>query len=171
MKQRLAHCTSPLLGLVGALFLLAPVAAAAADSAAATLRIEARSDDLLGVGLVAGDRMAIHLSRLVDNAPLSDAVLTVVLRGVVYQTTAEADGSYSMRSKDLGLPGQAAVIFQVTRGEVREQLKGVLKVTTAGAAPEDKNTVRQLAWWALNFTVCIAFLMLWSRRRKAAEHD
>ena len=38
-------------------------------------RIEARSADLLAVGTVQGDRMTIHLSRILDNAPVRDAVV------------------------------------------------------------------------------------------------
>jgi hypothetical protein len=30
---------------------------------------------------------------------------------------------------------------------------------------------RQMWWWALNFAVCIGFLMLWSRRRKARQEQ
>jgi hypothetical protein len=42
--------------------------------------------------------------------------------------------------------------------------------TAAAAGPsEDKNSARQLWWWALNFGVCIGFLWLISRRRKAAQ--
>jgi hypothetical protein len=49
-----------------------------------------------------------------------------------------------------------------------ESLKGTLQVA-AGAPSEQKNTARQLWWWVLNFAVCIGFLWLYSRRRKAAE--
>ena len=67
--------------------------------------MEARSADLLAVGLVRGDRMTIHLSRLVDNAPVRDAAVTVLLRGTAHPTTAEADGSYTLQTPDLALPG------------------------------------------------------------------
>ncbi len=145
--------------------------AAAADNAPATpeSRIEARSATLLAVGIVHDDRMAIHLSRLNDNAPVRDAVVTVVLRGVVHPTTAEADGSYTLESKDLRLPGSAVVVFQVAAGgKTAEDLKGMLQVTGNSGKPEEPNNARQLWWWVLNFAVCIGFLMLISRRRKAA---
>ena len=38
--------------------------------ARAAPRVEARSADLLAVGTVQGDRMTVHLSRIVDNAPM-----------------------------------------------------------------------------------------------------
>ena len=52
-------------------------------------RMEARSEDLLAVGLVHGDRMSIHLSRLIDNAPVRDAAVTVVLRGAGHMMMVE----------------------------------------------------------------------------------
>ena len=51
----------------------------------------------------------------------------------------------------------------------RETLKGTLQ-TAGGAGPsDDRNSARQLWWWVLNFAVCIGFLWLYSRRRKAAS--
>jgi hypothetical protein len=151
------------------------VAAASADAEPAgpatptpSARVEARSADLMAVGLVRDDRMTIHLSRLIDNAPLRDAALTVVLRGTAYPAVAETDGSYTLQAKDLTLPGAAAIEFQVAQGEARQSLKGTLNISAAAGAADDKNTARQLWWWVLNFAVCIGFLWLISRRRKAA---
>jgi hypothetical protein len=138
-------------------------------SAAAAARVEAHSEDLLAVGLVHEDSMSIHLSRAIDNAPVRDAVVTVVLRGSAHPTTAESDGSYTLQSKDLALPGSASVEFQVTSGTLQEKIKGTLQVAGTPGQSEDKNSARQLWWWVLNFAVCIAFLWLFSRRRKAAK--
>ncbi len=160
-----------LLAMLGATSVMSTACLAAADPAAPAPRVEARSADLLAVGVVHDDRMAIHLSRLADNAPVHDAVLTVVLRGVVHPTVAEADGSYTLQTKDLTLPGAAAVLFQVADGGALEEMKGALEVSAAGAKHEDKNSARQLGWWVLNFGVCIGFLMLLSRRRKAAARE
>lgn len=135
----------------------------------ASPRVEARSADLLAVGLVHDDRMTVHLSRLIDNAPVRDAALTVVLRGAAHPTTAETDGSYTLQTKDLALPGAAAIEFQVTQTASRENLKGTLQITAGAGQSEDKNSARQLWWWVLNFAVCIGFLWLISRRRKAAQ--
>jgi hypothetical protein len=150
-------------------------AAASADTPGATgespavSRVEARSADLLAVGLVRDDRMTIHLSRLIDNAPVRDAAVTVVLRGAAHPTVAETDGSYTLQAKDLLLPGAAAVEFQVAQAAARDSLKGTLQVAAAAGQGEDKNSARQLWWWVLNFAVCIGFLWLFSRRRKAAQ--
>lgn len=141
---------------------------ASADAPAAP-RVEARSAELLAVGLVHGDTMSIHVSRLADNAPVRDAAITVVLRGTAHAATAETDGSYSLQAKDLSLPGAAAVEFQVTQGAGRASLKGTLDIADAAGTPDDKNNARQLWWWVLNFGVCFGVLWLISRRRKAAQ--
>jgi hypothetical protein len=140
------------------------VAAAAADAG----RIEAHSNDLLAVGVVHGDRMTVHLSRTLDNSPVRDAALNIVLRGSAHSAVAETDGSYSLQTPDLALPGAAAVEFQVTAGALQESLRGTLQAGAA-AKSESPNSARQLWWWVLNFAVCIGFLWLFSRRRKAAQ--
>jgi hypothetical protein len=170
-------CSAPaVFALVAALFtpLLAPLAAAqipsAAQQGAATAphtRVEARSSDLLAVGTVQGNRMAIHLSRIVDNAPVGNAAVAVMLRGVTHPAVAEADGSYSFQTPDLGLPGAASIEFLVTLGDKREELKGTLADLPVPGQSEDKGSSRQLGWWILNFAVCIGFLWLWSRRKSA----
>ncbi len=145
--------------------------AAASGEPAAAPRVEARSADLLAVALVQNDRMIIHLSRLIDNAPVRDAAVTVVLRGAAHPTTADTDGGYTLQTKDLTVPGTAAVEFQVAQSGSQQSLKGTLQITTAAAdSSENKNNARQLWWWVLNFAVCIGFLWLISRRRKATKN-
>jgi hypothetical protein len=151
-----------------ALIALAGVAAGG-EEAAPPPRVEARSSDLLAVGTVHEGRMTIHLSRLVDNAPVRDAALSVVLRGTTHSTVAEADGSYSLQTEDLRLPGTAAVQFEVSRGGSREVLAGTLEAGARPGQSDDRGSTRQLGWWVLNFSVCIGFLWLWSRRRKSAD--
>jgi hypothetical protein len=148
--------------------LLAAMPGRAADEPAAN-RVEARSENLLAVGVVRADRMTIHVTQLTDNAPVRDAVLTVLLRGVAHPTVAEADGSYTLQTSDLALPGPAALEFQIMQGATRHDLKGTLPAPDGGAKAGDKNSARQLGWWVLNFAVCIGFLLLISRRRKASR--
>jgi len=145
-----------------------PFAAASGESAAPA-RVEARSANLMAVGVVRDAGMTIRLSRLIDNAPVRDAAVTVTLRGVTYPTTAEADGSFTLQTKDLAIPGAAAVEFQVVQASARETLKGTLQVAGGAGPSGDRNSARQLWWWVLNFVVCIGFLWLYSRRRKAAS--
>jgi hypothetical protein len=148
----------------------ARIAVAAGDGSHSDAgRIEARSSDLLAVGLVQGDKMILHLSRTIDNSPVHDAVVNVVLRGTAHAAMAETDGSYSLQTPDLALPGAAAVELQITGGPVRETLKGTLEVAGATAKQDGSNNARQLWWWVLNFAVCIGFLWLFSRRKKASE--
>jgi hypothetical protein len=144
-------------------------AAAQTAQSAQTARVEARSATYLAVGLVRDDRMSIRLSRISDNTPVRDAVVTVAMRGESHAATAETDGSYSFESKDLLLPGSASVEFRVDQGELHERLGGTLQAAGKADKPEDKNNARQLWWWVLNFAVCIGVLLLISRRRKAAQ--
>jgi len=124
----------------------------------------------MAVGVVRQDRMVIHLSRLADNSPVRDAAMTVVLRGAAHPATAETDGSYTLQTQDLALPGAAAVEFQVSQGAMHESLKGSLEIAGAAGQSDAKSNARQLWWWVLNFSVCIGFLWLFSRRRKRAEN-
>jgi hypothetical protein len=157
-------CTAAVCLIAAAAF-----ARVAMADATAVSRVEARSADLLAVGLVRADRMTIHLSRLVDNAPVHDAVVTVMLRGTVHPAIAEVDGSYSLQTPDLTLPGAVAVEIQVAQAAGSQSLKGMLQIESGAAQPEDKNSARQLWWWVLNFAVCIGFLWLVSRRRKNSK--
>ncbi|HEX3847207.1 MAG TPA: hypothetical protein VHV81_07475 [Steroidobacteraceae bacterium] len=141
-------------------------AVAAADGAQA--RVEARSADFLAIGVTQGDRMTIRVSRLIDNAPVLDAVVTVTLRGAAHVARAESDGSFTFESHDLAVPGAAAVDIQVARGGTQESLKGTLTVGGTGAKDESGGG-RQMWWWVLNFAACIGFLYLLSRRRKSAK--
>jgi hypothetical protein len=168
---RLFPRTGRALAILGAAAALASwaVAPAAGADAAASPRVEARSQDLLVVGVVRDDQMVIHLSRLIDNAPVRDAAITVVLRGAAHPATAETDGSYTLKTRDLALPGAAALEFQVNQGTVRETLKGSLEIAAAAGQSDDRSNARQLWWWVLNFAVCIGFLWLFSRRRKRAQ--
>jgi len=111
--------------------------AAASGESAAPARVEARSANLMAVGVVHDDGMAIRLSRLIDNAPVRDAAVTVTLRGVTYPTTAEADGSFMLRTKDLAIPGAAAVEFQVVQAATRETSRARCK---SPAAPAHRTT-------------------------------
>jgi hypothetical protein len=132
-------------------------------------RVEARSSDLLAVGVVHDDRMIIHLSRLIDNAPVRDAAITVLLRGSEHPATAEADGSYTLQAGELALPGAAALEFRVKEAAGQETLKGTLDIAAGAAEPDNKNSARQLWWWVLNFAVCIGFLWLFTRRKKSQD--
>jgi hypothetical protein len=149
--------------------LAVPFAAARSATGVGFERVEARSNELLAVGVVHQDRMIIHVSRLADNAPLRDAAVSVVLRGTRHPATADTDGSYTLQTADLALPGAAAVEFEVTRGQLHDSLRGTLDVAAAAGHTDEKSNARQLWWWVLNFAVCIGFLWLISRRKKASQ--
>jgi hypothetical protein len=138
--------------------------------AAEPVRIKTQSADILVVGLVQDDRMSIHVSRVLDNAPVRDAIVTVTFRGAPYPTVAQVDGGYAMQSWELVKPGAVAMEFHVVASGVDERLNGTLEVAASGKAVE-RGSARQYLWWVLNFAVCGAFLVLWARRRKRADAD
>ncbi len=158
-------CRAALACLV--LWAAAAAAAAAADDAA-PVRLEARSANYFVVAMVRGDSMSVHLSRLLDNAAVRDASIVANVRGASYPATAQADGGYAITAKELSLPGAAAIDLLVGRGGEREKLTLTLNNGQAKGRDEDRNSIRQIGWWILNFSVCIGFLMLVARRRKAA---
>ena len=154
--------------LLGGVFALLAMGRACAAEAAAAARVEARSTDFLAVGMVRGDTMDIHLSRLLDNAPVPNAAVTVTFRGKSYATTAQLDGGYSVKAQALRLPGSAAVAFKIAYAGRTESLDGTMRIVAQAGADQDsgKGGLRQLLWWVLNFAVCIGFLWLIARRRK-----
>jgi len=147
----------------------AAAATAAEAPAAAASRVEARSKSFLAVGVLQGDRMSIHLSRLLDNAPVHDASVEVAMRALKLNAVAQTDGSYAVNNAELAASGPAVVAFTVTQAGVTEKMSGTLEGPAAAKSLEDNGQVRQWLWWVLNFGVCIGFLWLYSRRSKAAE--
>ncbi len=131
----------------------------------AGVRVEARSKHYFAVGIVEGRRLVIHLSQVADNGPVHDAAVRVALRGASLPAVAQPDGSYAVETPELSAPGEARIDFAVTRRGASETLSGVLRQSEP--AEKATGTVRQLGWWVLNFAVCIGFLWLFSRRRKA----
>ncbi len=145
--------------------------ARAADAPAAAPRVEARSADYVLVGVLHGDALDIHLSRALDNAPVRDATVSVAFRGATHPATAQVDGGYSLTAKELALPGTTAMDFDISAGGGQQKLSGILQVATPAARPDDaaSGSLRQIAWWVLNFAVCGAFLVVWSRRGRKAD--
>ena len=148
-------------------------APAAGAPAAGAPRIEARSADYVLVGVVHGDALDIHLSRTLDNAPVRDAAVSVAFRGAVHPATAQVDGGYQLKAAELALPGTTALEFGITTGGSEQKLSGVLQIAPPADRQDDgaSGSARQIAWWILNFAVCGAFLVLWSRRGKKTDAE
>jgi hypothetical protein len=136
-------------------------------------RIEAHSADYVLVGVVHGDALDIHLSRALDNSPVRDATIGVAFRGTLHPTAAQVDGGYELKAAELALPGTTAMEFDITAGGSESRLTGVLQVAAPSGKTETESSgnARQIAWWVLNFAVCGAFLVLWSRRGRKASAD
>jgi hypothetical protein len=59
------------------------------------------------------------------------------------------------------------VVFILAQGAVQERLQGTLQIAGTPVDETPRSAARQYGWWVLNFAVCIGFLVLWSRRKKA----
>jgi hypothetical protein len=144
-------------------------APAAETTPIAPARIELRSADFLLVGLVHGDTMTLRITRSLDNAPVHDAQVTAYLRGTPHPATAQVDGSYAFTSPDVALPGTAAIEFEIKQGDADQRLRGTLATPDGANDGAETNGIRQYAWWVLNFSVCIAAYVLFTRRRKTED--
>jgi hypothetical protein len=82
--------------------------------------------------------MNLHVSRLLDNSPVRDAQVSVVVRGREYAATAQVDGGYTLSTPDLTLPGPAALEFRVTQGGTQESLRATLQSAGAPARRRPK---------------------------------
>ena len=139
----------------------APPASASAAGAAA--RIEARSANYSLVGVVHGDSMTIHVSRLLDNAPVRDAAVDgrccagAMRRGGPgrRQLPAQGAGTRAARAGGHGIPRRAG-------RHARKGSPATLQSAGTSRPDDDKQRPRQYAWWVLNFGVCVGFLLLWS---------
>ena len=149
--------------------LLLVLGANAVADAAAPARVEAKSQSFLAVGVVQGSEMSIHLSRRIDNAPVHDASVEVGLRALKLTAVAQTDGSYRVKTPELSAGGPAVVVFTVSQNGNVENMSGNLDVAETSKKLADNGQLRQVLWWVLNFAVCIGFLVLYSRRSKAAE--
>jgi len=155
--------------LVASLWLCWAAGGAAAADTPTGPRIEARSASFLLVGVVHGESMSVHVSRLLDNSPVRDAQVTLLLRGREYPATAQVDGGYTIGAKDLALPGSAAIEFRIAQAGAQESVQATLQTAESGGKEDEKSGIRQYAWWVLNFGICIGALVLYSRRSKSSE--
>ena len=156
--------------LLGAALWICPpslATVAAASTPAAPARVVAKSADYRLVGLLRGDTLSLRVSRALDGTPVTDAAVSVEFRGRSYPATATVDGGYAIRTPQLAVPGPTAFAFEIRVGSVTRTLRGVM--TGFPKTRSSHGRVRQLGWWILNFSVCIGFLALLSRRRKRAD--
>jgi hypothetical protein len=150
-----------------AFWLCALSVATLASAATPPARVVAASADYRIVGLLRGDTLSLHVSRVLDGAPMTDAAVSVEFRGRSYPATATVDGGYSISTPQLAISGPTAFAFEIRAGNTTQTLRGVL--TGSAKTRSGHGRVRQLGWWVLNFSVCIGFLALLSRRRKRAD--
>lgn len=109
-------------------------APAAPVTTAGTPRIALHSDAYELVGVLRGTRLTLFLDRYTDNAPVTDARMTVSIgaSGDVAATQAP-DGTYVISSEQLAGPGPLELVFAITHPQGDDLLIGTLERPAAPA--------------------------------------
>jgi cobalt-zinc-cadmium efflux system membrane fusion protein len=116
--------------------------------AAATLlglpRLATKSETYELVAILEGERLTLYLDRYEDNAPITDANITVMIDGEPAAAEATADGTYALTSKLFGGRGLVELVFDVKASEGDDLLIGKLALPN-GNSTEARST--RMAWY------------------------
>jgi hypothetical protein len=117
---------------------------AAALGAAGLPRLVTSSETYELVAVLKGERLTIYLDRFEDNAPVTDANITVTVNDepVVAQST--GDGTYSISSRRFAARGLVELVFDIKAKDGDDLLIG--KFTLAGSA-QDARSPETLPWY------------------------
>jgi membrane fusion protein, heavy metal efflux system len=116
--------------------------AIAAASLHAAPRVVAQTDRYELVGILKAERLVIFLDRFADNAPVTDAVITVGVNGKDTLAQREADGTYRLVSDAFAGTDAVDLLFNVSAPSGDDLLIGSLKLTPTfeGAATSASTT-------------------------------
>ena len=89
-------------------------APAPASAVHAAPRVVAQTDRYELVGILKAERLVIFLDRFADNAPVTDAAITVSINGSDTPAQLEADGTYSVVSRAFAGTGAVDLVFNVS---------------------------------------------------------
>jgi RND family efflux transporter MFP subunit len=105
-------------------------------------RVVAKTDQYELVGILKAERLVIFLDRFADNAPVTDAAITISINGADTQAQRDPDGTYSLVSKAFAGTGAVDLVFNVSAPSGDDLLIGSLKLapTIEGAAPSASAT-------------------------------
>jgi RND family efflux transporter MFP subunit len=126
-------------------------ALAPAASLHAAPRVVAQTDCYELVGILKAERLVIFLDRFADNAPVTDAAITVGVNGKDISARREADGTYSLASDAFAGTGAVDLLFNVSAPSGDDLLIGSLKLTPAVEGATSASTtppVSMLRWLA-----------------------
>jgi hypothetical protein len=105
-----------------------------AATSAQSPRVSATSEAFQLVGILKAGKLTIYLDREPDNAPVSDAKITVSVGGKPVVATATKDGTYELVAGDWAKSGEAEMQFAIAAGGKNDLLGGVLVVPGSAAS-------------------------------------
>jgi membrane fusion protein, heavy metal efflux system len=114
-------------------------------------RLVAKSEAYELVGILQGERFTIYLDRFDDNAPVTDASITVSIDGEPVPAEVAADGTYLVTSKLFDRQGSLDLVFDIRAPAMDDLLIGKLllppTLSTLGAG--NTTSLFDRAWTAL----------------------
>jgi cobalt-zinc-cadmium efflux system membrane fusion protein len=119
-------------------------------------RLVASSESYELVAILDGERLTVYLDQFGDNAPVTDATMTVTIDDESTVAEAVADGTYAVVSKRFGGRGLAELVFDIRRPGADDLLIGKMSLGNA-AATDDPSRVTALP------------VQIWSYLRHGAE--
>jgi membrane fusion protein, heavy metal efflux system len=125
-----------------------PPAAAAAGSLP---RLAVKSEAYELVSVLDGERLTIYLDRFEDNAPVTDAKITVTIDGESAAAEPAAGNTFVVSSKRFGGHGSVELIFDIKAPEVDDLMIGTLMLPNRPATDAASNPMSwpARAWSAL----------------------
>jgi hypothetical protein len=112
-------------------------------------RLAASSEVYELVAILEGERLTIYLDRFDDNAPVTDAAITVTIDDETVVADAAADGSYAVASKRFGSSGLVELVFDVRRPGADDLLIGKMSLRNAASAGDPSElTASPVQWWS-----------------------
>jgi hypothetical protein len=112
-------------------------------------RLVASSEAYELVAILEGERLTIYLDRFEDNAPVTDAAITVTIDDETVVAAPAADGSYAVASKRFASGGLAELVFDVRRPGADDLLIGKMSLRNASSAGHPSElTASPVQWWS-----------------------
>jgi hypothetical protein len=108
---------------------LAP--SAIAPNAPSHPRLATSSETYELVAILEGERLTIYLDRFEDNAPVTDATITVTIDDEPIVADSAPDGTYVVASKRFGGRGLVEVVFDIRRPGADDLLIGKMSLGSA----------------------------------------
>lgn len=101
------------------------------NSAPASPRLTAVSENYEFVGILKDARLTIYLDRIADTAPVVDAKIELLVGSESALAQPHPDGTYTFTSPALEQPGRHEVVVSVNEGEISDLLVGALEIPEA----------------------------------------